>query len=146
MAACIFLGFVLPLLLRSRFDGVWFRTGGDPNTPAELKLLARHGKFSEVIPVNCFGSYETVTLVADGREHTWSEPASTCHLAFESGINSYAAQLTGSSFSLTKHIGPATISETWNIVASDRLVVTQNGRAATYKRASWFRSLFTEEP
>src|ERR1700745_3627007 len=82
MAACIFLGFVLPLLLRSRFDGVWFRTGGDPSTPAEVKLLARHGKFSEVIPVNCFGSYETVTLVADGREHTWSEPPSTCHLAF----------------------------------------------------------------
>src|ERR1700676_1622643 len=86
MALCIFLGFVLPLLLRSKFDGVWFRTSGDQNALGEIKLLVHNGKFAEVIPLDCFGSYPTVPLIADGREHPWSEPAGMCGVPAEPGI------------------------------------------------------------
>jgi hypothetical protein len=146
MAFCIFLGFVLPLLLRSSFDGVWFRISGDQNIPAEIKLIAHRGKFSLVVPVDCFGSYETVTLIADGREHPWSEPPGACNLAFESGITSYSAQLTANSFKLVKHAPGANFSESWNLIGHGRMVVSQHGQTATYQRASWLRSLFTEEP
>ena len=145
-AVCIFLGFVLPLLLRSSFDGVWFKTGGDPNAIAELKLLAHSHKFSEIVPVNCFGEYETVTLVADGGEHPWSQPAGACRLAFEPGITSYSAQLTDSSFKLTKRAGSVTYTESWKLIGHSRMVVLEHGQTATYQRASWLRSLFTEEP
>jgi hypothetical protein len=146
MAVCIFAGFVLPLLVRSRFDGVWFRTGGDRNAPAEMKLIVHRGKFSEIVPVNCFGSYETVTLIADGREHTWSEPAGNCGFAFERGITTYSAQLSGTSLKLTKHLGPDTSTESWEITGNGRMVISQRGQSAIYRRASWLRSLFTEEP
>jgi hypothetical protein len=147
MAFCIFLGFVLPLLLRSRFDGVWFRTGGDQSEPGEMQVLARHGKFSEIIPIGCLvgSSYETITLIADGREHQWSEPPG-CTIAIEPGITSYSAQLTKTSFKLIKRRGSATFTESWDIVDHGRMIVSDNGRTATYKRASWLRSLFTEEP
>ena len=146
MALCIFLGFVLPLLQRSRFDGVWFKTGGDPSALAEIKILAHRNKFSEIVPVNCFGEYETVTLIADSREHPWSQPAGACRLAFEPGITSYSAQLTSSSFQLTKRAGAATYKESWDLTGHGRMVITQHGQTATYERASWLRSLFTEEP
>ena len=146
MSACVFVGFVLPLMMRSRFDGVWFRTAGDPNAPGEIKLLAHRGKFSEVLPVDCFGSYESVTLIADGRQHPWSEPAGNCHFAFEHGITTYSAQLTSSSFKLTKSTDAATFTESYQLLGSGRMLVSQNGQTATYKRASWLRSFFTEEP
>jgi hypothetical protein len=145
MALCIFLGFVLPLLLRSGFDGVWFRVSGDPHAPGEVKLLAHRGKFSEIIPIDCFG-YETVTLIADGREHPWSEPPSGCRVATELGITSYSAQLTANSLRLTKHATSGTFSESWDLKGHGRMVISEHGQTATYRRASWFRSLFTEEP
>ena len=146
MALCIFLGFVLPLLLRSRFDGVWFRTAGDQDAPVEMQLIAHRGKFSVIIPINCFNHYESVTLIADGRSHTWSEPASNCHFAFEPGINTYSAQLTNNSFKVTKNTDSDTFTESWNITGSGRMVISTHGHTATYRRASWLRSLFTEEP
>ncbi|KAA6458705.1 hypothetical protein DYQ86_19340 [Acidobacteria bacterium AB60] len=146
MALCVFVGFVLPLLLRSRFDGVWFRVAGDPSAPAEIKLIAHGGKFSETLPVNCFGTWESVTLIADGRPHPWSEPAGNCHLAFDRGITTYTASLTASSFRLTESLGNGTITESWDLLGKGRMVVSQHGRTATYQRASWLRSLFTEEP
>lgn len=146
MSACVFIGFVFPMLMRSRFDGVWFRTGGDPNAPREIKLLAHRGKFSEVLPVDCFGSYESVTLIADGRPHAWSEPAGNCHLAFERDISTYSAQLSPSSFTITKTTASATFNESWEILDSSHMVVSQRGQIALYRRASWLRSLFTEEP
>jgi hypothetical protein len=145
MAVCIFLGFVLPLLLRSGFDGVWFRISGDQTAPSEFKLIAHHGKFSEIIPIDCFG-YETVTLIADGREHPWSEPPSGCRVATEPDITTYSAQLTTNSFRLIKHSGSSTFSESWDLKGHGRLVISEHGQTATYQRASWFRSLFTEEP
>ncbi len=145
MALCIFLGFVLPLLLRSNFDGVWFRIGGDQTAPGELKLLAHKGKFSEIIPIDCFG-YETVTLIADGREHPWSEPPNGCRVASEPGIASYSAQLTNDSFTLIKRAANGTFNESWSLIGHGRLVIHEHGRTATYQRASWLRSLFTEEP
>jgi|SRR6266567_6302856 len=146
MALCVFIGFVLPLLLRSSFDGVWFRTGGDQSAPAELKVLAHRAKFSEIIPVNCFGSYESITLIADGREHEWSEPPGACRLAFEPGITSYSAQLTAISFKLTKRADHGTFTESWDLIGHGRMVISEHGQTATYQRASWLRSLFTEEP
>lgn len=145
MAFCIFLGFVLPLLLRSSFDGVWFKTSGDPTAPAELKLLVHKGKFSEVIPIDCLG-YETVTLIADGREHQWSEPPNGCRVASEPGITSYSAQLTKNSFQLTKHARDGASNESWDLIGHGRMVIAVHGQTATYQRASWLRSLFTEEP
>jgi len=146
LSACVFIGFVWPMLVRSPFDGVWFRTGGDENTPREIKLLTHRGKFSEVLPVDCFGSYDSVTLIADGREHTWSEPAGNCHLAFESGISTYSAQLTRNSFTLTKSTKSGAVTESWEILDSGHMVVSQHGQIALYRRASWLRSFFTEEP
>jgi hypothetical protein len=146
LSACVFIGFVWPMLMRSPFDGVWFRTGGDANAPSEIKLLAHRGKFSEVLPVDCFGSYESVTLIADGRQHAWSEPAGNCHLAFERGIASYSAELTRNALTLTKSTGAATFTESWQILDSRHMVVSQHGQIALYRRASWLRSLFTEEP
>ena len=146
LSACVFIGFVWPMLVRSRFDGVWFRTGGDENAPSEIKLLTHRGKFSEVLPVDCFGSYESVTLIADGRKHAWSEPPGNCHLAFEPGIASYSAQLSSSSFTLTKSTASGTFTESWEILDSSHMVVSQHGQIALYRRASWLRSLFTEEP
>jgi len=145
MALCIFLGFVLPLLLRSSFDGVWFKTSGDPTAPTELKLLVHKGKFAEVIPIDCFG-YETVTLIADGREHQWSEPPNGCRVASEPGITTYSALLTNTSFKLTKHARDGAFNESWDLIGHGRMVITEHGQTATYKRASWLRSLFTEEP
>jgi hypothetical protein len=146
MALCIFLGFVLPLLLRSSFDGVWFRTSGDQNAPAEIKLLAHRGKFSEIIPIDCFGSYETITLIADSREHDWSGPSPGCRVSVEPGVTSYSAQLTSNSFKLTKRASSATFTESWDLVGHGRMVISAHGQTATYHRASWLRSLFTEEP
>ena len=146
MALCIFLGFVLPLLLRSKFDGVWFRISGDQNAPMEIKLIAHKGKFAEIIPIDCFGSYPIVTLLADGREHPWSEPAGTCGVPAEPGINSYSAQLSSNSFELTKRAASATYSESWTLIGHGRMVISEHGKTATYQRASWLRSLFTEEP
>ncbi len=146
MSACVFLGFVWPMLLRSPFDGVWFRTGGDAGAPSEIKLLTHRGKFSEVLPVDCFGSYESVTLIADGRQHAWSEPAGNCHLAFERGISAYSAQLSRNAFTLTKSTASATFTESWEILDSNHMVVSQHGQISLYRRASWLRSFFTEEP
>ncbi len=145
LVLCIFLGFVLPLLLRSDFEGVWFKISGDKDAPAEMKVLAHHGKFAEILPLGCLNgdSYETITLVADGREHTWSEPASC---TIKPGINSYSAQLTSNTFQLTKRTDAATFTESWNLVGHNRMVISKNGGTATYQRASWLRSLFTEEP
>jgi hypothetical protein len=145
LALCIFLGFVLPLLLRSSFEGVWFKTSGDKNAPAEMKILMHHGKFAEILPVGCLNgdSYETITLIADGREHTWSEPAAC---TIKPGINSYSAQLTSNAFQLIKRTDSATLTESWNLVGHGRMVMSKDGRTATYQRASWLRSLFTEEP
>jgi hypothetical protein len=146
MGICVFAGFVLPLMLRSRFDGVWFRTEGDTNAPREIKLISHRGKFSEILPVDCFGTYESVTLIADGRQHPWSEPAGSCHFAFERGTTTYSAQLTANAFRLTKSTDRATFTESWEIVGNGRMVISQNGHTATYRRASWLRSFFTEEP
>lgn len=146
LSACVFLGFVWPMLVRSRFDGVWFRAGGDQNAPSEIKLLTHRGKFSEVLPVDCFGSYESVTLIADGRQHPWSEPPSNCHLAFEHGIVSYSAQLSRNAFTLTESTKSTTLTESWEILDSSHMAVFQHGQIALYRRASWLRSFFTEEP
>jgi hypothetical protein len=146
MSACIFVGFVLPMLVRSRFDGVWFRTSGDGNAPAEIKLLTHRDKISEILPIDCFGSYESVTLIADGRQHAWAEPAGNCHFAFEPRIATYSAHFTRNSFTVTKSTDSDTFTESWEILANGRMAVSRHGQTAIYKRASWLRSLFTEEP
>jgi hypothetical protein len=145
LGVCVFLGFILPLLLRSRFDGVWFRTGGDLNAPAERKVLAQHGKLSQVLPIGCLSgdTYETITLIADGREHPWEEPPGC---TVKPATASYSAQLTGSSFELVRRTPGGTFRESWQVTGPGRMVIWADGQRAIYERASWLRSLFTEEP
>jgi hypothetical protein len=153
--AYFFLLLAAPILGQSDFNGVWFKTAGDKRLPESMKANLKGSTFTEdfaVVAPEGVG-YEHLLLRVDGEEHAWSddryEPVWPVH---GSGDYFYTSQLNGDDLLITRFArgeGSADREqlETWRITVRGRqMTVSRNGVQTSYRRASWLRSLFTDEP
>lgn len=140
-----------PLLL-SGFDGVWVRQGASANAPDEMRIhLTRRGEQLRMeIPVSlqCASSNESVLLQLDGKEHPVSGDSQDCSgLLMDSA--GYSALRSKDSVVMQWDLGEnrPTLTETWSLSNHGRTMTWSGaGRNAVYRKASWFRDLFSAEP
>ena len=121
--------------------------------PSEMKVRVRNGRFKEVFwagPV-APANNETITLQLDGQEHIWSKG----NVVFPLDVvpaTTYSAQLNGDLLVLTKYFKsshrPEGLSvERWALRNGGKeLVVSGSSEGTVLQHASWFRSLFTNDP
>jgi hypothetical protein len=151
----LFLWLGLPLLLQSDFNGVWFKIAGDKRLPESMRVAIKGDAFKEDFAVEDVPlvAYEHLLLRVDGKEHRWSDdlytPVWPAHVY---GEYFYTAQLNGNDLAITRfyRVDGSTDRhqvERWQITVHGRqMTVRRDGQQTSYKRASWFRSLFTAEP
>ncbi len=139
----------------SKFDGMWLKTGGAAIVPDEIGLSMRHHQFNVRYP-----DLWHLTVSLDGQEHKLS--------SFGGGDTYYRAELNGNEAVVTERttglvakdihcMTPSSCADTkqWSITETKRwsltegghkLVVSEDGKEETFKRASWLRALLTTRP
>ena len=133
--------------------GEWLRSGGDSNAPDSMKVIFRDGRmlvaFDSSTPALTTQKIR-LTLILDGLEHPWSAESDSLPLKPRAS-SSYSATLDSTTLHLNRRYfrpdGSATAAQTeWQYRGGGELAIVNGASTTTYRRASWFRGLFTSEP
>jgi len=137
-------------LLGSKFGGEWLKATGPSWMPESMKVTVSKNQLTETFFPSIGYGLETIRLVVDGKQHTWTQREAPLDLS----TKTYTAQLTKDTFVLTTrskyvdHPGEFFETEQWSLEDGGKdLVISNHNGQAVYRRASWFRSFFmTNEP